>query len=433
MSKKFWRDGFSDDEINELLRLVVESRSVNDDGSITLRGILDVYSVSAIMQSAISIDDDALLDKDRVIEKAIRDPRLDNDPSKRNFQKIYYESRAELQAGVDEMYRCVFPIWNAPRFLNGRIRSNNVTLNFGVSKSSPIIKRIVKERRIQRAKPEFAPFFDRQKVYQIEQCKLCVATIRAGSPRSANAICTRELYKILGMINLAVDGSKYSRQSTPGFKRPPISEVLIAPHSTIHDEKGAMKYKGYWYENWTYGPNANLRKKEQVDGWERNFRQLRSAVSKSRWRKNCEVSLVKYFKAFSNPNLEDAFLDGWRLFEFIAGTRNEKIENKILRCSSIFEDWREQQLIGNHLKFRRNSISHGHNVISGDEEVIAFQMLQFVHPFLIRYILNSLRFNGDREFWNFLDLPQDSHDLEMASKDAKNALKMIQKVKEFRR
>ena len=128
------------------------------------------------------------------------------------------------------------------------------------------------------------------------------------------------------------------------------------------------------------------------------------------------MSAARYFKAFSNPNLEESFLDGWRLFENVTGSRNEKIKDQINRVSNVFENNIESRIIGKHLALRRNLIAHGHPIKTDDQEVLAFQMLQFIAPYMELFILNGFSFQSPKDFWEFLDLP-DSKEIRNEERD----------------
>lgn len=150
------------------------------------------------------------------------------------------------------------------------------------------------------------------------------------------------------------------------------------------------------------------------------------------WSDFCRSAAIRYFKAFSNPNLEESFLDGWRLFENISGSRYEKTETKVTRASHIFKDNVEYRIVGKHLALRRHLISHGHPINTDDEETIAFQMLQFVLPFLTRFILNGFSFGTPEEFWEFLDLPAMRSERLDEVEELQRRLKLYDKAAQFR-
>jgi hypothetical protein len=77
-------------------------------------------------------------------------------------------------------------------------------------------------------------------------------------------------------------------------------------------------------------------------------------------------------------------------------------------------------------------LAHGHAIKADDEETLAFQMLQFVAPFLVRYILNEFNFNSPKEFWEFLEIPAQRRDRHNMRSEHERQLDLLSKAAEFR-
>ena len=262
----------------------------------------------------------------------------------------------------------------------------------------------------------------------MKKCSICITHVKANDPFDANERASETVYEILGLVNLARDRGKYRRRSYRTTGRLPVSEVLIGPHTTTHFANGALTHEGFWHENWVGGPNY-----KKAKGWERRYDQLSKGVAKSPWRDQCKSALARYYKAFSNPNLEESFLDGWRLFENTTGIRSQSIAEKINRASNVFGNNIEPRVIGKHLAHRRNLIAHGHAIKTDDDELLAFQMLQFIVHYMELFILNGFEFSTLKDFWEFFDLPN-SKDARDAEKDLlKRRLSLLEKAAHFRR
>jgi len=266
----------------------------------------------------------------------------------------------------------------------------------------------------------------------LQRCKICLALVQANSPEDAYERASTALFHILGLVNLAADAGKIWRSSSRVRGKLPVSEVLIAPHVTTHFESGALTHPGFWSDNWNGGLSPKALNPDKRNVWEKRFLNLLRKTRKSYWKDDCRSATARYFKAFTNPNLEDSFLDGWRLFENISGSRYESIGNQILRASNIFESNVEYKIIGRHLALRRNLLAHGHAIRSDDYETLVFQMLQFVTPFLERYILNSYKFRSKKEFWEFLDLPAQKLEREKKHREHRRQLGLLKKAAKFR-
>lgn len=428
----FWRNEFSKSEISFILEQVKKFRLIDEKGHVSLKGTGSSNGWTAVLVSAVGfeIGTDAL--RRHIVRGVLFSPDLPLDFSESDFRKVACRLREKLQYQELNIFRVAFPLWNLPEFLKGRRVMGDVTLNFTPSHQTRIFKTIVRERENQQNDRDYEFFFTKHKLTDLRRCSICLAQVRANSPADANERASEALYEILGLVNLAADGGKYWRSSWRVAGKLPVSDVLIGPHKTIHSENGKLAYGGFWYENWVGGPKQKVLKVEVWAAWERRFQQLELGIAKSPWREQCKSAAVRYFKAFSNPNLEESFLEGWRLFENISGSPREKISDRLRRASNVFEDNIEYLIAGRHLALRRNLLTHGRAIQADDEETLAFQMLEFVVPFLERYILNSFKFSSPIEFWEFLELPAQREDRATDRKKLERRLKLLKKAAEFR-
>lgn len=117
------------------------------------------------------------------------------------------------------------------------------------------------------------------------------------------------------------------------------------------------------------------------------------------------MALFNHYAAYSHCDLELSFLDGWRLLESIGGHKREKSETLIRRAAWFFENSEEKHEIGRHLMERRNLISHGRSIKDENNEVLAFQMKEFIRPLFLSILTNPFGFENLEELWSFCDLP----------------------------
>ena len=429
----FWRSEFTTEEVQFVLKKVRSHRRLEESGSVTLTGMGDLDTWTTFLVSALGIEVRTDNIRHRIIRGALFSPDLEKDFMEADFRKVAYQLRNKYQNEDVKPFKIVFPIWNKPSFLHGTNRAGDVTLNFTPSMASRFFKKAMKAREKQRSSSNFAFHFSKEGMDDLAQCSMCIAHVRANNPTDANERASEAVYGILGLVNLAKDAVKYWRRSSRVKGTLPVSEVLIGPHTTTHFENGALTHDGFWHENWVGGPNQSTLKAPAKQAWEKRYAQLEKGVMRSPWRTKCKEALARYFKAFSNPNLEETFLDGWRLFENVTGSRNEKIADQITRASNVFEDHIENRLIGKHLALRRNLISHGHAIKSDDYETLAFQMLQFVVPYMELYILNGFSFKDPKEFWDFLDLPSSKNARDEERDVLNKRLSLLDKAAHFRR
>ncbi len=428
----FWRDGFSNEEIQYALGKIRQFRKFSPDGKVTLSGIGEVDDWSAFLVSATGfcVRTDTL--REKIIRGVLFSSELDADFSETDFKNISYQLRNRYQNEDTEIYKVVFSIWNKPNFLQGIKKFDDVTINFSPSKRTRIFKKIAQERDQQRLGQKLQYFFTEERRNDLNRCSVCIARVKANSPEDAYERASEAIYEILGLINLARDAGKGWRFSFRAKGMLPVSEVLLGPHTTTHLKDGKLTHDGFWYENWVGAPkllnlNASLQR-----AWSLRFNQLVEGVSQSAWRPHCKRSAARYFKAFSNPNLEESFLDGWRLFENVTGSRFEKAKDQINRASNVFEDNIDYRIVGKHLALRRNLIAHGHPIKTDDEEVLAFQMLRFVVPYMEAYILNGFSFKSLEDFWEFLDLPHSRIDRDQERNELNRRLSLLDTAALFR-
>jgi len=430
---KFWSDKFSNEEIQFALNKIKQFRRIQSDGKVALTMNEDPDSWIAFLVSAtgFNVRTDAL--RKQIVQGVIFSPELKKNFSENDFKEIAYKLKIKYKNIDTKVYKVVFPIWNKPEFLRGTRKIDDVTINFSPSNRTRIFKKITQERNRQRLSQEFQYFFTKERLNDLNQCFVCIVHVKANSPADANERASEAIYEILGLINLAKDAGKHSRSSSRVRGKLPVSEVLLGPHTTTHFKDGKLTHVGFWHENWVGGPIRSSSKANMQSAWAMRYNQLAKGVSQSVWRSQCKTSAARYFKAFSNPDLEESFLDGWRLFENVTGSQFEKFKDQINRASNIFEDNIEHRIIGKHLALRRNLIAHGHPIKTNDEEVLAFQMLRFIRPFLEFFILNRFSFQSPEDFWEFLDLPSSKIDRDQERDELNRRLSLFEKAAHFHR
>ena len=432
MTMGFWRDAFSEQEIRFVLDEARRCRGRNDDGHITFSSGGEYDRWASILASAVGFDvrTDAL--RARIVRSVLSSPDLAVDFTEKDFRSVAYRLANKYQNQDLTVYRAAFPVWNLPKFLQGTRKVGDVTLNFTPSHKSRVFRTITREREDQRANRQFRIFFTDERSRDLRRCSICIGRVRANSPADANERASEAMYEVLGLVNLAADGGKIWRTSSRVEGKLPVSEVLIGPHTTVHGDDGKLAEDGFWHENWVGGPNPKARTAEAWVAWEEKVRRLELGSARSPWRARCKSAAARYYKAFSNPNLEESFLEGWRLFENISGSRYEKIGDQLVRASNMFEDNAEYLILGKHLALRRNMLAHGHPIKADDEETLAFQMLFFVVPFMRQFILNGLGFRSPEEFWEFLELPAHKDERAADRAELRRRLGLLNKAAKFR-
>lgn len=423
----FWRSDFKEGDIQCILKKCKEIRSVGKDGIVNF-SVFHHHPLEAILASAIEFDVRTEALKTRILRKTLNSPDLPNDFTENDFRGVVWKMRAECQ-NQSPFWRVVFPIWNKPAFLAGMRRIDDATINFSPSVKTPKFKRIELARARQRTRPEFRRHFDDAKAAQLDQCSICVVRVMAHTHHEAYERAADLLYGTLGLINIAADSCKGGRMSGGPYPRP-VSDVLVAPHVTAHSDNGALAFEGFWHENW---PVTSLQplSGNGIDALQESYEPLARAADRSPWSRKCRSAAARYFKAFSNPNLNESFMDGWRLMEHVAGPRDDSTEDKIKRVSNASGNRAWWRTFGKHLLIRRNMITHETpiGIQYQDQETLAFQMLGFIRPYLIEYIRNRYSLTDEKEFWELLEITDQPGVCEEEESSCRRRLRLLEMAK----
>lgn len=426
----FWRKKFSNQEIDFFIKQVNKCRSITEDGTVTIQGTFNTLdSLVEILMSLTEFEEETDSLKRAICMSSLMSKDL---PNKFNERELVSEIMRQQNAQKIKFksYRVVFPIWGKPSFLNFITTINKVTINFKPSSTARIYIEIESERKKQTESRDFSSFFDEEKIDKIKKSSICIAHVRANSREDALERASNAVYAILGSVNLAAHGKIHFRRTFNSEGMPPIFSVLIAPHITTHTTHGRITHNGFWHEHWAGGPADRTPSDKEVR-INKNYKNIMTAVHKSPWKNDCFISLAKYYQAFSNPNLEESFLDGWRLLERLAGDGSEKAEKLVERASALFEDQTEYRIIAKHLALRRNLISHGKAIKNPDHETIAFQMFQITSAFLGYYLANPFKVKTLHEFWEVLDVDNSREKIDAEICKTEHRLALLKKARAF--
>jgi len=185
----------------------------------------------------------------------------------------------------------------------------------------------------------------------------------------------------------------------------PLLDARVGAGVTIHRTDGRLAGQGPAPGNPAPDRSLPLPAPRARAAWQERTRQFEQAIALSNWRGPCKWALVRYYRAFDNPDPRQAFLDGWHLFESICGTRRDLVGAQVNRAANLAPDPDAYRILGRHLALRRDLLIRGHDMGARDHALLARQMCHFVSPFLQRYLLDGFGFRSPGAFRDFLESP----------------------------
>lgn len=398
--KIFAKEAF---DIDVVLSDLDQCRKQLDDGRWQFTGFPKLSEAKSYLRTAIFFEEATDAFAQVVIDAALRTP---NPLNKNSFIRSCKKFAEEL-THKRKIYKVLFPVWRSPRHLKGRRYWGNATLTFGIKSDSAFAKRALSDRSKQANNHRAPKSVD---LKQFEPLPLALCSVQAINEFDAFEQAEIAMAKELGLYSLFLARGEHIFSS---YTDQPISQILMAPHMTVHDSTGAIiKSDLYWHNRWPTSFKRRSLSQDEDRLLATKIEHARKRLKGLPWRELAEDALARHYFAFSKLDHEASFLEAWRLLEAIAGKKNEKSVQLVVRASWFFEANKEYYEKGLHLKHRRDLISHGRPVKDQGDESLAFQMKQFLQPFLLHFLINPYNFKSIEELWEFCDLPVDPDERE---------------------
>ena len=370
------RKGFN---LQLLLTNLSKVRTINPDGSMSMSGfgVLDDYE--SFLRTAIVAQGKSDAFMRMVVRKAIQQEQHLTEES---FVKHCNRIASMMEQNDRKRYKVLFPVWGSRDLVSGRRKWGDVSISFNISPATAFARRASRDRVEQLRKRENSTS---KVMNNLQDLPLASCSVDAVNVHDAFEKAEEAISKEIGLYSLISSRGKFIFTSEPDK---PINTILLAPHMTVHAASGAISADIYWYNRWADHLTEKTRNPEDVEKIKQQVESVRRRLRKLPWREKAELALARHYAAFAQCDLEASFLDGWRLLEAIGGHPREKSEVLVKRAAWFFENRDEQYQIGLHLMHRRNLISHGRPMREDNHEGLAFQMKQFVTPFLHAYLTN---------------------------------------------
>ncbi|MRX51007.1 hypothetical protein GI374_11220 [Paracoccus sp. S-4012] len=378
-----------------ILHGLSQSRTINDDGSTSFsRFGGDDYWIE-LLKTAVRDSQVTGFIHETAIKRASRRVQ---EPTPDQFIALYTEERKKLR-GKKLPYLVAFSIWGKTGILKPPLPVLDQRVTFFPEISGDVSAAIEREReRIRHeSKYLFETIFSDHPSYET-----IVAKVYANAPEDAFERAYKTIAMIIGCTTF-VDGSESFDIFGKSVHKPSL-QLLIGPQSTVHNLAGQSAYEGFWYTEWV--PKRRLPAQpleERISSVTAEVGRVLDAVVQSCWREKCEAALLLYYDAFSEHQSSKSIFSGWRLLEVIAGGQEEKSDVLIRRVASFYSDSHVAEIVGLHLRARRNSATHGENWTLGVNDTCISQLRNLIRPMLGNFLINPQGFHSTGEFWKFCD------------------------------
>ena len=192
----------------------------------------------------------------------------------------------------------------------------------------------------------------------------------------------------------------------------PVSQILVAPMTTVHKSDGSLTQETFWYDNWNGDPADSFLSLTDNAIVRDDIEKIRARINTSLWREDCQQAFRMFFQFASEPDRKASFLLGWQLLEFlVSGERQKGIHTDtdaiLSRACRFYADYDLKLVQASYFKDARNAISHGHALPPFDDLGLLFQLKEFIRPILNHFVSNPFKFKNRCEFTDFCDAGND--------------------------
>lgn len=203
-----------------------------------------------------------------------------------------------------------------------------------------------------------------------------------------------------GLWNASVN--HYFRTSF-GTPRMPVNRIAIGPTHLLYLNKNATP--STWYEPSYVATVPTINLLQYRVNLQKLTRTLQTNSRKSPHWSKIRRSLIAFSDCFDSIDYNSASMYAWSILENLAYTSNY---NKMThRVSSLYENSDHHAAILEHLRSRRNQISHNFANFR-DSEIVLMQIMRYVARLIFLHMgLFSRKFQNSEDIIKFLDMPRE--------------------------
>lgn len=199
----------------------------------------------------------------------------------------------------------------------------------------------------------------------------------------------------------------------------PINKIRLGEAHTLHREDGSLEEHPIWLESpFEYAKPHVLRRK---DVFTKNVKWALNRLNRSQYARELRNSIVRYVRAFDDPNYSSSLIQAWGAIEALASPGQANYDKVARRCAFLFEDAEYHLAVLGHLLERRNQTVHSGS--HSDRAKTYCYQAQFYYKQLLLFHLRRPALFPTLDLANqFLDLPMSPDELRSKITQYKKAL-----------
>jgi hypothetical protein len=403
----WWKKDFAK-HVDTVLGELREKRRIDNSGGVSLAGSRgSTYEIEPWLCSALELEVSDTYKK-ALISRVICSADLGKNFNQGQFCKQLSIEKEKLSKET-QSYWVVTPLIGVPDFIEPPKTSilGDVKVAFFRDIAEKSFLERAKARREQQW-DEFPTFFSESTRNLLRKSSHLVVECVAISAHEAQEVAYNASSVLLGILNFTLNAPKYSASFLGSIDQSTaLNDVSIGPQITVHDKVGNFSTGVFWFDPWKTPRRMGSKSEKDKATLQKNFVHLISVIEGHKWKAFVEKLLIRYNQVFSKEDKESALLGGWRVLESAAGGREVDFSTIIARAANCTA-YREEMIIsGLHLKYLRNSLTHGHISQLDESERMVYELHRFLRPLLNQvYFMRHEEVATIDDLWALLDLPE---------------------------
>jgi hypothetical protein len=352
--------------------------------------------------------------KSSVIRKALSDGSYDLKKPAEHFLTLCETKLSQINSAQlnDYLVFCLVT-HQGPRLLT-EVKDGDTKIVWDPPKTNRFYKAALEARKsdtLERVKQNCGVNDDDQGVVPV------LVFVRALNPSSAYEIGVDALDHLRGIINLLINSQCQINPLAALSSSPPhaINRIRRAPYQTVHTLDGAFAAEMIWYEpRWSHSKKA-ISFSEPISSHRKTIMEWWRSSKTSALSELLAEGYVRYCRALDNHVRDVSLMELWSSLELLLGTyKNDQLVSRVVR---LFDDETTVRQLAEHIRVRRNATIHaGSGTDHLEANTVVIQAQRLVARTLTFLTNDSVPFKFAEEFYQFLDLPLNSKELERQQK-----------------